>query len=504
MSAGSWATGQAWDAGPGAVWPTELASTRTASAPQSFRCYDTTDRRGLAHGITLSRHDDANGGRWTLALPGGDGTTRLTVEDDPGADPADAYVVPNHVVELLRGITLDAPLVPVARFTTMRSRHRLDDDPDDAAAGGLEIIVDTVASAHPPLSVAEARRLRRCIAVEVVIPAPDARVPARIAHALDHAGFVRAALPHALGRAVDTSLPDAEDDSGRGAVVAYLREQLAAMAIADLSLRIDSTGSVHAMRVAARRIRSALQTFGSALDLTEVPPLIDELRELGRRLSHARDVEVQWARLSAVANSGAAWPDDPRADAHRTAALACIDEHFSALADAAAGLTRSTLDDDGYLDLRRRLDALTAAATTGPRRTGKVRSSVVQLTDKVDRHVGRATKHPDPHPERVHRARKSAKKLRYALEATTPLAGGRSGRGRFRDLQDDLGEYQDAVVAAEHLAAMSEQPGHTHSCPTGFALGALYAHQIARRDAVTAGIAPAWRTARRAARRLHT
>ena len=68
----------------------------------------------------------------------------------------------------------------------------------------------------------------------------------------------------------------------------------------DPKVRRDAPDSVHAMRVACRRMRSTMQSFRVVLDRDLTDVLVDELRWLGGQLGGARDLEVQEQRIGAA------------------------------------------------------------------------------------------------------------------------------------------------------------------------------------------------------------
>ena len=82
-------------------------------------------------------------------------------------------------------------------------------------------------------------------------------------------------------------------------VLAYIRDQVAAISRYDPLVRRDEPDAVHQMRVATRRARSALQAFGTMIDRDATRPLCAELRWLAAALGQARDGEVLQARLTA-------------------------------------------------------------------------------------------------------------------------------------------------------------------------------------------------------------
>ena len=66
----------------------------------------------------------------------------------------------------------------------------------------------------------------------------------------------------------------------------------------------------------------------------------------------------------------------------------------------------------------------------------------------------------DDDVERLHRARKAAKRLRYAAELVEPADDRMKRVARdAKELQTLLGEHQDGVVAANFLATISAAVG---------------------------------------------
>ena len=86
--------------------------------------------------------------------------------------------------------------------------------------------------------------------------------------------------------------------SPAGAVVAaYLGEQVGRILSQDVLVRVDDPDSVHTMRVATRRLRSALKTFRPLFVPEERRLLRAELRWLAAELGAARDADVIRERL---------------------------------------------------------------------------------------------------------------------------------------------------------------------------------------------------------------
>jgi CHAD domain-containing protein len=80
--------------------------------------------------------------------------------------------------------------------------------------------------------------------------------------------------------------------------LAYLREQLEAIRRGEPRVREDLPDAVHQMRVATRRMRSALQAYGGIVDRSATRNLTDELRWLAGVLGDAPDLEVLHLRFT--------------------------------------------------------------------------------------------------------------------------------------------------------------------------------------------------------------
>ncbi len=79
--------------------------------------------------------------------------------------------------------------------------------------------------------------------------------------------------------------------------------------------------------------------------------------------------------------------------------------------------------------------------------------------------------------------RKAGKRARYAAELAGPVLGKKTKNSitRYQDLQDILGEHQDAVVAVDLLRRLAAGTAK-NSDDNGFTYGLLYAREVHRRD----------------------
>src|SRR6185503_1051989 len=129
----------------------------------------------------------------------------------------------------------------------------------------------------------------------------------RIEEALLRAGVQRSASASKLGRVLADRVPPApprpvaDPTATAGDVVlAYVTEQAEVIRATDPLVRRDAPDSVHAMRVACRRMRSTFQSFRALLNRSRTDDLVVELRWLAGELGGARDLEVQEERIGAA------------------------------------------------------------------------------------------------------------------------------------------------------------------------------------------------------------
>ncbi|MFC0454202.1 CYTH and CHAD domain-containing protein [Rhodococcus jostii] len=462
--------------------------------------YDTGELLLLRAGITLRRREGGDDAGWHLKIPAGaDERTELQLEPDAGHPETE---VPREFAELLTAVTRGAALNPVALISTDRERQRL----VDAAGTTLaEVVSDVVIAAVPEAGTGSDERVWR--EIEVELAAGDRNLFDAIDSRLTDAGITRSDAPSKLRRALGDAVTGTprpargKKSAPRTLLLEYLAAQKDSLVTADLGVRRDLEESVHDLRVAARRIRSILQVYGADLrDQQTVDELIVELRWVGQALSSARDTEVQWSRLVDRLGGAEEIPD-------REVVRARLDEYFSGLAATARPAALAALNSQRYLDLLAGLDTFLAAVEasegTGPSKK-KVAKSLRTMSKSVRKRVRKATAATSrgERDELTHRARKRAKRMRYAIESTRSLAPKASDRAhtKFKGFQDVLGEYQDAVVARDHILAMVAED--QHSAESSLGLGMLLQRELDRGDTLAPQLKPEWKTARKAARKV--
>ncbi|WP_335936346.1 CYTH and CHAD domain-containing protein [Streptomyces sp. PTD5-9] len=421
--------------------------------------YDTEDLRLAAGSVTLRRRTGGDDAGWHLKFPVASGIRdelREPLSDTP----------PPALAGLLRSRVRDGTLVPVVRLRTSRDVHRL------TGAGGAplaEVCVDAVRAERLAGGTGTADWTE--IEVELADDADPALLDA-VGRRLRKAGVRPSAAPSKAARALAETAPEDGRGTGPGPegrkaaapvsagdhVLAYLRAQAEAIVALDPAVRRGLPDSVHRMRVATRRLRSALRTYRRVLDRDVTDPIGTELRWLAAELGIDRDQEVLDARLRA------------RLDAlPRTLVLGPARARLRIWSTTRRGGSRrrtaAVLDGERYLALLNRLDALLAdpplrpAAARAPRRV--LSRAVLKEYGRLAARTGRALELPpgDDRDRALHDARKAAKRARYAAEAAGPALGRPAERfaARMKALQTLLGDHQDAVVARGALRALAVQ-----------------------------------------------
>src|SRR5437763_3908824 len=130
----------------------------------------------------------------------------------------------------------------------------------------------------PATPAASARRTR---------PGPEAPAPLQSAPI---AGSPIAGSPIA-GSPIAGSRPK-PSASAADVVKAYLKVQVATLRSLEPKVRADEFDSVHQMRVATRRLRATLRSFGKVIPRPATEKMPGELKWLGGLLGEARDGEV--------------------------------------------------------------------------------------------------------------------------------------------------------------------------------------------------------------------
>ncbi|MFF2142851.1 CHAD domain-containing protein [Kitasatospora sp. NPDC058190] len=265
-----------------------------------------------------------------------------------------------------------------------------------------------------------------------------------------------------------------------------IEAQAVVLAGLDEAVRADEPDAVHRMRVACRRLRSALRTFRRLLAPGTTDGVVADLRWLGAALGRARDREVLAERLATQA---------------RELPAECGPERVAGALErwGEAEYRRVRPEVAAALDSPRRralAEALTTLLADPPLRRRADRPAVPELSRVAAREQRRTaervhaalTADPEDRDRALHEARKCAKRARYAGETAAAAVGPAAElyAERMKAVQEVLGEHQDAVVAAAALAAQPDAGGE----PFGY--GALYARQLAAAEAARGRLVEVW------------
>ena len=452
---------------------------------------DTPDLRLAAHGITLRRRTGGTDDGWHLKLPRPEG--RLEVHEPPGPEGGDP---PGSLRRLVAVHVRDEPLVPVARLRTTRAVHRLRDDDGPVLAEVVEDDV-TAEALGDDVTVSTWHEVE----VELVDGGPD--VLDEVAAALVVAGATDPPAPSKLARALGSRLPrraPSPRPAGRGdpavdVVMAYVVEEVSALKDADPGVRRDEDDAVHQMRVASRRLRSALKTFRPVLDRARTDVVRGELRWLAQALGDARDTEVLHARLREMLGTEGRHPDRD--------AAARVDAALGTRYDRAHREVLTDLGNPRYFRLLDELDALVATPPLAHAADRPAEEVLPRTARKAYREVRRlhgraqAAESAEQRETQLHEVRKAAKRARYAGEALRPAFGDDAKKfaAAMEEVQEVLGEHRDSVIAGQTLTGLAAQAREEGE--DTFELGRLAGLEEARSAAAAAAYDAAWAAASR-------
>lgn len=425
----------------------------TVTAPEAVKLetvyFDTPDLRLARWGVSL-RHRAGEG--WTLKLPptrsSGDGKNAPLLERDELTFQGGAKKPPAAAVAVVRAYVRKDELVPVARLSTIRRRVRVIDGSGTRLA---EVVDDEV-------SVRDGRRVAaRFREIEVEVAGDDgAGVANALVARLRSAGagapdptpkHIRALGPRATEPPEVAPMVVEPGSPAVDVIRSVIAQSVAALLYHDPLVRTSGDPeAVHQARVASRKLRSHLRTFGPLLDPEWSDALRSELGWLALGLGEVRDKEVLLERLRERAKSLPA--NDLRL---AVGVLNLLEVEIESLRKK----LMTDLDSPRYVDLLERLVAAAHTPATLPEADESAASVLPLLATGPWRRLRSGVKNlPDePADADLHRIRILAKRARYAAEAVAPVVGvGATAFARnAAKLQTILGEHQDSVTAQAWL-----------------------------------------------------
>ena len=427
--------------------------------------FETSDLRLWREGLTLRhrRSGDADG-IWTLKVPhGSDGPAMERTElSCPG--PGDE--VPKRMMRSLRGVARRSPLRPLVTLETSRRRFVLHGDGDEVLAELDDDLVLVVGGQR------DGQRFRQ-VELELFTEEWDTR---EVIGRLETAGARVEQVPKlakAAHFASESSFRPVIDGhaSLALAVKSSLRSDVERLVGRDWRIRLavpePLPKDVHQARVATRRLRSNLKTFGAVLDPVWTQHVRGDLKWVGAALGDVRDADVLAEQLY----------DAPEALQRRLA---------QQRKEAGRRLTQ-VLESERYVNL---LDKLHAGSERLPLAPGAqweaeqpARAYLPSLVRSRWRAVRRQVRRAgaDPSARDLHLIRIKSKQLRYAAEAAVPVVGSPAKRTALaaERVQTVLGQHHDAVAGDAWLRNEVEEGVGIHQAGVPSAAVAFEAGRLA-------------------------
>jgi len=457
--------------------------------------YDTEDWRFYRAGYALRVRRDSKGVEATMKSlsPPEDGLRRRREISEPlrSGGPKTLMKARGPVGERLRALVGTRELRPLFEIRTRRQVFEL--RPDGSSADNCPSVGEVVLDSSEFSGVGkEATRLRR-VEVEVdadlrdgantfvdelrgsqgLRPAGDSKFEA----GLSASGLEPEGAPDLGSTEIDAALSAGE------VAFAVLREHFGAMLDNEPGVRLgEDPEYLHDMRVATRRLRATLKLYADYLP-KRARRFERDLHWVGGSLGEVRDLDVHLERLAREASEGGcgepleeiiAALQERRGEARRRMLEMLDSTRYERLLSSFAGMLRRGRSPapTGFI--------LEVAPDLVRRRYEKARKAADSLSE-------------DSPPEDFHDLRKKGRRLRYALEPLQGIYGKPAQRmvELLKELQDDLGQHQDLVVAA----AMLREQGVAGNLPpqTIFSMGSIagrYTREAAEIRAAVPGSRP--------------
>jgi len=478
--------------------------------------YDAEDWRFYRAGYALRvRKAGSNAEATMKSLSPAEGNVRRRREiTEPLGDdkPATLAKAPGPVGERARSLLGGGDARPMFEVRTRRQKFALlledltDESENGASAEQVRIGEVLLDSTEIPLDGGkESARLRR-VEVEAgagTAPTPDLR------GFVDEMQYALELKPASLSK-FETGLyatglsPSGDAEAGPtqidpamtlgGVAFAVLRRQFAEMRSHEPGTRIgEDPEELHDMRVATRRLRAALRLFEGALP-ERARWFREELRWVAGVLGDVRDLDVQIHRLEA-------WRGG--ADEEGSVSLGKILDVIKKRRTEARGRMLEALDSARYERLETSFGEMLRRGPGAERELARgngrspegepVTSAAPGLISARYRKWRKAAKRLDESspPDDFHDLRKKGKRLRYALEFVSEVYGRPVAAliSPLKALQDDLGDHQDAVVAAETLRELGTTTGSPRvSRGAAFTMGVFCERYLREAAGIRSGV----------------
>ncbi len=432
-------------------------ATRGRAQQQRIVWHDSPDGALTVRGLALARER----GVWRLErlFPGGSDIWA------PGAPPP-VLAQAAELAEL--GADLPEPLTPAVAFAGRRHAYALETNRGAVTLNLTRGALRTITTEHPAARVhlsggaPAVLHLALALAGEVRTEVPAATL------AGEALAIARATVPapRRLGAAV---LPEGLGVAEAFAfVLAHLTDVVLhyAPAAAD---DVSGPEPVHQMRVALRRLRSAVTVFRRVLDCAELQAATDGLKALSARLGPTREWDVFLGETIPMVS--AVFGGEPRlarliatAERRRRECHATLRDFLRSAEFRQLGIALACLAGDG--SWYPTLPEGAAQPVSLPDFAADVLQRRLRKLRRTEDLAGLAS-------AELHALRLKAKRLRYAAEIFAPLYPGKAPRRFIRRLtavQDGLGKLNDRATAEKLLAELGAMGGR-HAYAAGLVLG---------------------------------
>lgn len=452
------------------------APARPATRRLDRTFFDTADRRLWSAGAIL---EVRRSGRHHVQIarlrgaPGASGNLdRTWVNPLPSAEPDPSAVADADLRQLLAplpGLGLD----PVLRLELRRTTRRL--APAESEEIALTALHGRAIGGDAPQTVCE---------IELTLKAgPPARlfelarsihadIPMRVATEPLERRLLRQThgeMP-AWRKAIPLDLP--ADATVEEALALILRHCLDHLTDNEACTRLDDhPEGVHQMRVALRRMRSALRVFRPLLPPEHHRRIDQDVRWLTRGMAEARDLDVFADEI--VGPVAAAFPGET--------AFAALLSRLAADRERARAAARRTIADDRFTRFLLDVGAWIAGRAWRDQPVSEASARLFRpitelaaplLSTRFKKVRKRGRRFAELTPEERHQLRIDVKKLRYAADFFSSLYGRKRVRAftaTLQKLQDGLGYMNDVTVARvlierlERDAAADAAPAIRHA-----------------------------------------
>jgi CHAD domain-containing protein len=250
---------------------------------------------------------------------------------------------------------------------------------------------------------------------------------------------------------------DCNEAAGAGIRTALTERFDEMHALRRTALKWKDPEGVHAMRVASRRLRSALGDFAPYMSKRRLSSVLKEIRTIADALGEVRDQDVALIALEEMSKEA---PGDLSKTLHEF-----IDARKQVRDDARAELKKLLVKDrlkDLRTDFCEALDSTTDGATSQISFVDMARTIVrdrLKDLEKLSSSFYRPTE-----PTQLHEMRIAAKRLRYSIELFEACWGSRIARfaKQTAHLQAALGTVHDCDVWIESFRKEAAESRRVH------------------------------------------